>query len=59
VREHVRRFVPMVRPGCLSLGPRIARHLEGLRPGRMIREGVPDDVGTRVLAAARAFASVG
>ena len=33
--------------------------LEDWAPARMIREGAPDDVGTRVLAAARAFASVG
>lgn len=33
--------------------------LENWAPARMIREGAPDDVGTRVLAAARVFASVG
>jgi len=33
--------------------------LEDWAPARMIRESSPDDVGTRVLAAARAFAAVG
>ena len=33
--------------------------LEDWAPARMIREGSPDKVGTRVLAAARAFTAVG
>ncbi len=33
--------------------------LEDWAPARMIRESSPDEVGTRVLAAARAFAAVG
>lgn len=33
--------------------------LDDWAPARMIREGSPDDVGTRILAAARAFAAVG
>ena len=33
--------------------------LEDWAPARIIRESSPDDVGTRVLAAARAFAAVG
>lgn len=33
--------------------------LDDVAPARMIREGNPDDVGQRVLAAARAFSSVG
>lgn len=33
--------------------------LEDTAPARLIREGNPDDVGPRVLAAARAFAAVG
>jgi hypothetical protein len=33
--------------------------LDDWAPARMIREGAPDDVGTRILAAARAFAAVG
>ena len=33
--------------------------LEDWAPARMIREGSPDEVGTRVLAAARTFAAVG
>lgn len=33
--------------------------LEDIAPARLIREGSPDEVGPRVLAAARAFAAVG
>jgi hypothetical protein len=33
--------------------------LDDWAPARMIREGSPDEVGTRVLAAARAFTAVG
>jgi hypothetical protein len=33
--------------------------LDDWAPARMIREGSPDEVGTLVLAAARAFAAVG
>ena len=33
--------------------------LEDTAPARLIREGNPDEVGPRVLAAARAFAAVG
>ena len=33
--------------------------LEDWAPARMIRESAPDEIGTRVLAAARAFAAVG
>jgi len=33
--------------------------LEDWAPARMIREGAPDEVGTRVLAAARAFTAAG
>lgn len=33
--------------------------LEDTAPARLIREGDPDDVGPRVLGAARAFAGVG
>jgi hypothetical protein len=33
--------------------------LEDIAPARLIREGNPDEVGPRVLAAARSFAAVG
>lgn len=33
--------------------------LEDTAPARLIREGDPDEIGPRVLAAARAFAAVG
>src|SRR5680860_387282 len=46
---------PVVQAWFQGMNPQ----LEDTAPARLIREGNPDEVGPRVLAAARAFAAVG
>ncbi|MBC7595753.1 MAG: hypothetical protein H7288_17755, partial [Kineosporiaceae bacterium] len=46
---------PVVQAWFQGMNPQ----LEDIAPARLIREGNPDEVGPRVLAAARAFAAVG
>src|SRR5680860_566509 len=46
---------PVVQAWFQGMNPQ----LEDTAPARLIRDGNPDEVGSRVLAAARAFAAVG